>query len=77
MALSVALGVSPLGLLMPYTRGPEDLVEVTGLGEMTASEAWSFVLADGDQSLSDLPGSMFTRSFPRWVEDRIARDGVD
>ncbi|MGN7859495.1 helix-turn-helix domain-containing protein [Microbacterium sp. 22303] len=75
MALSVALGVSPLGLLMPYTRGPEDEIEMTGFGRMSADDAWGWVLADHDASkqAEDEPGSMYARSFPKWVETRVPR----
>ncbi|MFL1999468.1 hypothetical protein [Microbacterium sp. A1-JK] len=75
MALAGALGVSPIGLLMPYADGPDDLVEMTGLGELTADDAWGWMLADHDlaKGFEDVPGSMFARSFPRWVEERQPR----
>jgi transcriptional regulator with XRE-family HTH domain len=74
VALSIALNVSPLALLLPTTRGPEDLVEFTGWGLNPSKSVWDFSLGieELDESSPDDPGLM-ARSFPFWVEDRIRR----
>ncbi len=55
MALAVALGVSPVTLLLPAnTRGPKDanglptqaVTEVTGAGEVAVADAWRWAWCD-------------------------------
>ena len=63
MALAVALGVSPIALLMPPAEQPEDLVAVTGAAEPTyADRLWDWLCA-----LEPLP-----RTGTNWAELRAA-----
>jgi transcriptional regulator with XRE-family HTH domain len=52
-ALAVVLGVSPAALLLPLNDRPGARVEVTGAGEVDASDAWDW--AEGRRPLK--PGS--------------------
>lgn len=45
VALAAALGVGPATLLMPWSDSPDQVVEVTGIGSITADQAWQW--ADG------------------------------
>lgn len=45
VALAVALGVSPITLLMPYTAAMDDEAAATGLGHSTARELWQWLTA--------------------------------
>ncbi|WP_304106385.1 helix-turn-helix domain-containing protein [Mycolicibacterium bacteremicum] len=73
IALALALGVSPVTLLMPATDEPTDEVEVTGSDEpVPAYAAWSWLI--GETSLefrsgdSQHLGSIFQRQArPKWV----------
>lgn len=48
-ALAVVLRVSPSALLLPLKDGPDETVEVTGAGSVSARDAWEW--ADGAQPL--------------------------
>lgn len=48
-ALAVALGVNPSALLLPVDVGRDDTIEVTGVGEVSAGDAWLW--ADGKMPL--------------------------
>jgi transcriptional regulator with XRE-family HTH domain len=50
MALAVALRVSPTALLMPPTVDPDEAVNITGEGEISADVAWEWTL--GERPLS-------------------------
>lgn len=52
MTLAVVLRVSPTALLMPPTANPDDAVDITGEGEISADVAWAWTL--GERPL-DLP----------------------
>lgn len=53
MALSYALDVSPLSLLLPFTQRPDDLVRPAGIGrEIDAVSAWMWA-AGGDPTWYD------------------------
>lgn len=51
MTLAVALGVSPVALLLPGTSEPTDEAEVTGLGPVDALTAWEW--ANGARALRE------------------------
>ncbi|WP_431784341.1 helix-turn-helix domain-containing protein [Streptomyces chumphonensis] len=42
--LAAVLGVTPAALLLPLTPTGEDMVEVSGVGAVTASNAWTWAL---------------------------------
>ncbi|KAB1149249.1 helix-turn-helix transcriptional regulator [Streptomyces luteolifulvus] len=48
-ALAVVLGVSPSALLLPPTKSPQEVVEITGGGEVASDTAWAW--ADGTRPL--------------------------
>lgn len=83
LALSIALGVSPLALLLPAARSPHEQIEVTGWGAAQAGRAWAFAL--GTSELEDLDydddlpqPTVAGRSFPWWAEQEAKRFyGVD
>ncbi len=66
-AIAVALGVSPIALLMPSADQPEDLVTVTGAEPAHADRLWDWLCA-----LEPLPGAgtnwaeMRAASWPSW-----------
>ena len=54
MALAVALGVSPITLLLPNSYDRSDLVTVTGVPEpCSAKQVWEWMRADGPLSAPD------------------------
>ena len=82
MALSVALAVTPVALLLPATRSPQDRVELSGWGEVSAGWAWGYALGtrdlvdvvftgDDGRARWDLP--LAARSFPLWAEEEVRR----
>lgn len=74
MAIALALGVSPLALLLPHVRSPDDEVEFTGWGPDRAGDVWGYAL--GISEIVDIPGddpTIMARSFPLWVEERLRR----
>jgi len=74
VALALALGVSPLALLLPHTRGPEDVVEFSGWGPDLARDVWGFSLGIAEiADVSDEEPGVMARSFPLWVEERLRR----
>lgn len=73
-ALAVALRVSPLTLLLPWTDAPDEQVDVPGLGPVTAERLWMW--ADGavplEMSESDPQGDeqrYRLDSRPAWARD--------
>lgn len=75
MALAVALGVTPLALLLPASRSPHDLIEVSGWGSERAGDAWGYALGI-TELVDDLPHDapdLMSRSFPLWAEEQIRR----
>ncbi|MFJ3487988.1 helix-turn-helix domain-containing protein [Leifsonia aquatica] len=75
MALAIVLGVSPVSLLLPYTRSPHDRVEVTGWGQTDALTVWGYATAaiplEMDGSVEDMEAEFLAlraRSLPWWVE---------
>ncbi|WP_017239528.1 helix-turn-helix domain-containing protein [Streptomyces sp. SS] len=70
-ALAVALRVSPVTLLLPWTDGPADAVEVTAAGTVQAAVAWFW--ADGVlpalPSNSDDEKRFILDSRPAWTRD--------
>ncbi len=80
MALSLALGITPVALLLPGARSPRDHVELTGWGEVEAGFAWGYVL--GTRDLVDVvtvdddgqpTAPMAARAYPLWAEDEMKR----
>ncbi len=78
MALAVALGVTPVALLLPQTRSPKDAVALTGWGSVEAGWAWGFVLGTrdlvdvvfvDDQGRPRWDRPLAARSFPLWAEE--------
>jgi transcriptional regulator with XRE-family HTH domain len=69
MALAVALDVSPVTLLMPYTDAPDVAVESTGLGEPRRAETlWKWLVVDEPLDEAEI-NEVFAfrgRSLPRW-----------
>jgi transcriptional regulator with XRE-family HTH domain len=78
-ALAVALGVSPITLLMPWLPDLEqtDMVEVTGVNaKMPAENLWKWLM--GEMSL--VPGralSFLEDSTPRWEHAQWIKDDSD
>lgn len=82
MALSVALGVSPLALLMPYTRASSDDVSLTGWRKTTALDSWRWALAgaplawsEGGRHEEESLYLTVRRSFPWWLDPREPTEG--
>lgn len=80
IAFAVALGVSPITLLMPESAKAEDAVMVTGCDEqIVAGQAWEWLQAN-----LPLPGSgdsvvtFYARALPAWatttMEQRLFAD---
>lgn len=74
VALSAALGVSPLAILLPHTRQANDGVELTGAGKTYAFGAWlwgvSGVPVTMDGSVEDMESEAnyaMNRSRPWWL----------
>lgn len=71
VALAVALGVSPISLLMPTTDHREDLVVTPGAGQVPAEQLWAWLCG-----AAALPGSGQTfmefgsNAWPKWQHDR-------
>lgn len=74
VALAVALGVSPVTLLMPVTADPEDLAEATGFDhEVPAYALWRWLIGvmpvERDASDEALMARFFQRKArPGWVK---------
>ncbi|GAB6859095.1 helix-turn-helix domain-containing protein [Microbacterium xylanilyticum] len=74
-AIAIALGVGPLALLLPDTRLPVDVVEITGWGKAQAREAWFWgasgvPLTELDGSIEDMQSEVewaHQRSSPWWL----------
>lgn len=70
VALALALGVSPLTLLMPLAEGPDVDVTVTGVdGTVSARRAWEWLVARrplGDDSAAEHFGFTY-RALPAWL----------
>lgn len=58
VALAVVLKVSPSALLLPLKDHPLETVDVTGVGSVSAEDAWNW--ADGLQPLKMTPGTDMT-----------------
>ncbi|MGV9337888.1 helix-turn-helix domain-containing protein [Streptomyces sp. NPDC003688] len=56
VALAATLGVNPSALLLPLKDGPDEAVEVTGVGTVGAGEVWDW--ADGKRPLGATTGDM-------------------
>jgi transcriptional regulator with XRE-family HTH domain len=56
VALAAALKVNPSALLLPLKDGPEESVEISGVGTVGASEAWDW--ADGRRPLGVARGDL-------------------
>lgn len=78
MALAIALGVTPISLLLPQARSPRDAVELTGWGRVDAGWAWGYAL--GTRDLVDvvtldangrIQQPLAARSFPIWAEEDL------
>lgn len=75
VALAVALGVSPVTLLMPVSDSPDDLMPATGIDrDVTARQLWDWITAAmplaGDTA--DVVAEFLFRAIPRWqFGDRI------
>lgn len=72
-ALAVALGVSPLALLLPNTRSAREEVQTTGAGPHPADIVWRWALAGvpfrGLEHLDPAERHVnIRRSFPWWLE---------
>lgn len=69
VALAVALGVTPITLLMPYTQAPDDQAAITGLVGSIPSEAlWGWLTAE--RSISISLGELvefYKRALPPWA----------
>ena len=73
MALAVALGVSPLAILLPNTRSAQDLVETTGAAQHPADLVWRWAVAgipwDDTPDMDETDRHLnVRRSFPWWLE---------
>ncbi|WP_058741735.1 helix-turn-helix domain-containing protein [Curtobacterium citreum] len=76
VVLAVALNVSPLGLLMPWTPRPTDAVEVTGIpGQDRSIDVWRWATGQAplvtreqmEDAMSDI--SVFrNHSTPPWLQ---------
>ena len=85
-ALAVALGTSPIGLLLPHTDDKSDLVEVTGFeGDLTAEQLWKWLIYDDTlpqtPSLVRSVGAMFRLSefaaiLPSWVLEQKDQENM-
>jgi len=72
IALALALGVSPITLLMPATSDPADEVEVTGADKVTADRLWAWLLALYPLTYQGEPNAMLGQIFqskarPEWM----------
>lgn len=75
VAIAIALGVGPLALLLPDTRLPVDVVEITGWGAVRADEAWLWgasgvPITELDGSPEDMQSEVewaHRRSSPWWL----------
>lgn len=84
MALSVALGVSPVTLLYP-TKAPsaDELLDVTGLEPQTARVVWEWTTASQwafwaveRGGAFDVPSNFFRRTWPQWLLDAEGTKGL-
>lgn len=80
VALAIALGVAPLALLLPDTRTPDEVVELTGWGTVQASEAWMWgasgvpLVLDGSPEDMELEVYAAHRaSHPWWLDAPYVR----
>lgn len=74
MAIAVALGVSPVALLLPAPPDPRGEVRVTGSGERRAIDVWQWVI-DGKARVDS---ESRVDSLPWWlrVASRFALEGM-
>lgn len=56
VALAAALGVNPSALLLPLKDGPDESIDLTGIGTVGAGEAWDW--ADGSRPLQTARGDL-------------------
>lgn len=86
VAIAVALGVSPVTLLMPATEGSNDAVALTGVaGQVDAWHAWQWLraeqpLAEGDELRfwdRALPGWHAAKMVERIKERQEVMDKID
>jgi transcriptional regulator with XRE-family HTH domain len=86
-ALAVALGVSPITLLMPVADDQSDCVGITGFrGDLTAGQLWDWLKSDA--TLPETPellrvlGPQFRLAtfgafaWPSWIHDRKRAENV-
>jgi hypothetical protein len=71
-ALAAVLDVSPLTLLLPWPEDPDTEVEITGVGSMTARQAWAWALGRRPPTLDSAdPAADLQRfhldSLPPWA----------
>ncbi|THJ64592.1 helix-turn-helix transcriptional regulator [Arthrobacter echini] len=67
MALAVALGVSPVTLLLPPTNASTDHVDVTGIGPGPAGVLWQWALADEEIRAYEDSDAFLRASLPAWL----------
>lgn len=72
IALALALGVSPITLLMPATSDPADEVEVTGSDKVTAERLWAWLLGLYPLTYRGEPNALLGQVFqskarPEWM----------
>ncbi|ULN34192.1 helix-turn-helix domain-containing protein [Mycolicibacterium smegmatis] len=73
-ALAVALGVSPVSLLMPNTAQKDEDIEVTGLRrQYTAEQVWEWLCATSTGYYPvehESVEAFFRRAWPQWKQER-------
>jgi len=85
MVLAVALDVSPLGLMMPWTSRPTDTVELTAhSGHVLAYDVWRWAMGSVpietreqyEDALSDV-GVFRDHSVPAWMQVTTSSPAYD
>jgi len=75
VGIALALGVSPVSLLMPTTDSPEDAVSVTGVeGTVNARRLWRWLVAEQPliEGAADAVFGFLYRAIPGWLlGDRV------
>ncbi|MER5468046.1 helix-turn-helix transcriptional regulator [Streptomyces sp. NPDC002685] len=56
VALAAIFRVNPSALLLPLKDGPEESIEITGVGSVAAGDAWDWV--DGERPLATKTGDL-------------------
>lgn len=82
MALAVALGVSPISLLMPATENGNDMVTATGVrGEIEARRLWRWLQAEMQllEGKADAFFAFMARAIPSWrlSELELVESGIE